>query len=177
MTTQPILETERLVLRLPRMQDAETIFRTYAHDPEVCRYVTWKPNQSLEEIRTYMRARLEGIDKGSLFAWVVTYKGDDALLGIIELRLNVYKADFGYVLARQFWGRGIMSVALRAVVNFAFTLPGMYRVWAVCDAENRASARVMEKAGLTCEGMLRRYIIHPNLSDEPRDVYCYALTR
>jgi RimJ/RimL family protein N-acetyltransferase len=63
------------------------------------------------------------------------------------------------------------------VVDFAFSLPGMWRVWGVCDVENAGSARVMEKAGLSFEGVLRRHTIHPNVGTEPRDMRCYAKTR
>jgi RimJ/RimL family protein N-acetyltransferase len=63
------------------------------------------------------------------------------------------------------------------VLDYAFENPAMYRVWAVCDAENIASARVMEKAGMSFEGVFRRYQVHPNLSQEPRDARCYALVR
>jgi [ribosomal protein S5]-alanine N-acetyltransferase len=55
--------------------------------------------------------------------------------------------------------------------------PSVWRVQAYCDPENGASARVLEKAGLVREGLLRRYIVTPNLGDEPRDVYVYALVR
>ena len=53
----------------------------------------------------------------------------------------------------------------------------IFRIWAVCDLDNFASARVLEKAGMQREGVLRRYILHPNISSEPRDVYCYATVR
>jgi RimJ/RimL family protein N-acetyltransferase len=53
----------------------------------------------------------------------------------------------------------------------------MWRVWGVCDVENVGSARVMEKAGLSFEGVLRRHTIHPNVGTEPRDMRCYAKTR
>ncbi len=70
-----------------------------------------------------------------------------------------------------------MTEALRAVIDYAFRDPRVYRVWAVCDAENVASARVLEKAGMSFEGVLRRYGIHPNISPEPRDARCYARVR
>jgi hypothetical protein len=54
---------------------------------------------------------------------------------------------------------------------------GIFRVWALCDVDNLASARVMEKVGMQREGILRRWILHPNLSDEPRDVYCYSVVK
>jgi RimJ/RimL family protein N-acetyltransferase len=53
----------------------------------------------------------------------------------------------------------------------------IYRVWATCDVENLASAHVLEKAGMQKEGILRRYILHPNISPEPRDSYCYSVIK
>jgi RimJ/RimL family protein N-acetyltransferase len=173
----PLLETERLALRPPRMEDAEDIFRTYATDEEVTRYVIWRPHRSIEETREFLRTTLDFPADGSRLSWAITFKGDDRVRGMIELRVDRFKADAGYVLAREFWGRGYTTEALAAVIRFAFTLPGIYRVWALCDAENIASARVMEKAGMSFEGVLRRYVLHPAVSPEPRDARCYAVVR
>jgi [ribosomal protein S5]-alanine N-acetyltransferase len=176
--TSPI-ETGRLVLRPPRMEDAASVFESYARDEEAVRYLTFAPNQTLRQTEEFMRERLRRMEGGGSFMWAITRRADAAFIGMIELRRaqEGFKADFGYVLARPFWGQGLMTEALRAVLDFAFSLPGMYRVWAVCDVENVGSARVMEKAGLTFEGVLRRHTIHPNVSPEPRDVRCYAKTR
>ncbi|HVF50539.1 MAG TPA: GNAT family N-acetyltransferase [Pyrinomonadaceae bacterium] len=173
----PTLETPRLVLRRPRPDDAEAVFFGYARDAEVCRYMTWRPNESVVQTEGFMHNILARVDEGKSFTWAITQRGDDTLIGMIELRPDGHKADFGYVLARAFWGRSLMTEALLAVLDFAFTLPGIYRVWGVCDVDNIASARVMEKSGLTYEGTLRRDTIHPNISDEPRDVRCYARVR
>jgi [ribosomal protein S5]-alanine N-acetyltransferase len=70
-----------------------------------------------------------------------------------------------------------MTEAVQMISEHSLGLSGVYRVWAVCDVTNRASARVLEKAGLLCEGTLRRNVVHPNVSPEPRDVYLYAKTR
>ena len=67
-----------------------------------------------------------------------------------------------------------MPDAANAVVEWALAQPEIYRVWAVCDVDNLASARVLEKIGMQCEGLLRRYILHPNISEAPRDCWCYA---
>ncbi|MGH6943752.1 MAG: GNAT family N-acetyltransferase, partial [Geminicoccaceae bacterium] len=82
-----------------------------------------------------------------------------------------------YVLARPFWGRGYMTEAVRALIRAALADPWIFRVWAFCDVENLASARVMEKAGMSFEGRLRRWTVHPNVGPEPRDVLCYAKVR
>ena len=70
-----------------------------------------------------------------------------------------------------------MSEAAGAVLREALAQPQVFRVDAVCDVANGASARVLEKIGMQYEGVLRRYIVHPNVSDEPRDVRMYAATR
>jgi ribosomal-protein-alanine N-acetyltransferase len=70
-----------------------------------------------------------------------------------------------------------MSEAARAVVELALWEPSLYRVSATCDAENIASAQVLEKTGMVREALMRRYAVHPNLGPEPRDVLLYAQTR
>ena len=93
---------------------------------------------------------------------------------MIEARMQGTTVDIGYVLAKKYWGQDYMSEAARAIVDWALGLDEIYRVSAVCDIDNIGSARVMEKAGMQREGRLRRYMIHPHLSAEPRDVYMYA---
>ena len=96
---------------------------------------------------------------------------------MVEIRIDGFKADVGYVIARRCWGKGLATEALLPVVEWARGQQSIYRVWALCDAENVASARVLEKAGMKREGLLRRNILHPNVSDEPRDCYCYAVVK
>ena len=98
-------------------------------------------------------------------------------MGIIEIRVDGFRADVGYGVARPHWGRGIATEALRPIVAWALAQPSIHRVWALCDVENVASARVLEKVGMQREGLLRRNIVHPNISDEPRDSYCYAVVK
>lgn len=74
-------------------------------------------------------------------------------------------------------GQSYVTEAARAIVATARTEPTVWRVQAYCDVENRASARVLEKAELTYEGTFRRYIVLPNLGDVPRDVHVYAWVR
>ena len=70
-----------------------------------------------------------------------------------------------------------MTEVLTEVVNWALSLPLIFHIGAVCNVENIGSARVMEKAGLVREGLLRRWLMHPNISDEPRDCFSYARAR
>jgi ribosomal-protein-alanine N-acetyltransferase len=171
------LRTERLVLRLPAMADARAIFDGYAQDAEVSRYLIWRPHASIAETRAFLRTCVGSRQTAAKRTWTITSAGDGGLLGMIDARLHGFHAEIGYALKRSAWGRGLMTEASRAVVEAVLHVPGMFRVAALCDVDNVASARVLEKVGMLREGILRRRIIHPNLSPEPRDVYCYARTR
>ena len=111
---------------------------------------------------------------GHTFVFAMTLPEDDRAFGAIDMRIEEFQASYGYALARSHWGRGYAPRALAALVELALAQPGIWRAWAFCDAENTASARVMEKAGMRFEGLLRRWHVAPNLSDEPRDCLAYA---
>jgi RimJ/RimL family protein N-acetyltransferase len=172
-----ILQTERLRLRKPRLADAETIFREYASDAEVTRYVSWRAHQTIDETREYMRVCLAAWDVGKAFQWVIERKEDNQLMGMIAARVQAHRWELGYVLARRYWGHGYMSESVKGLIDWAFKGADVFRVWAVCDVENLASARVMERAGMQREGVLRRWSVHPNISTEPRDSYCYSIVK
>jgi [ribosomal protein S5]-alanine N-acetyltransferase len=172
-----ILKTERLRLRKVKPADAEAIFREYAQDPEVTRYVSWRAHRNYEETRDYVRSCLLAWDTGKAFNWVIEGRDENQLMGMIVARANGEKWELGFVLARRYWGQGFMTQALQAVIDWALCRGGVFRVWAVCDVDNVASARAMEKVGMCREGILRRWSVHPNISAEPRDSYCYAIVK
>lgn len=170
-------ETKQLVIRRPRMSDADDIFDNYASDPEVTRYVTWRPYEYRSEIAPFLQSRLARWDSGEEYSWVLTLPSEDRVIGMIGCRVREHAADIGYVIGQNYWGRGYVTEAAKAIVNWASSLESIYRVWAVCDIENKASSRVLEKVGMQREGILRRYIVHPNISPEPRDCFVYAKVR
>jgi len=170
-------ETDRLLLRAPRASDATAIYRNYATDPEVTRYLIWTPHKSLKETKHFLERCAEGWNADNNFSWAIIWKETNELAGMAGLRINAFKADLGYALARKFWGQGIATEAVSQIVNWTLAVPDIYRVWALCDVDNAASARVLEKVGMKREGILRRATMHANISDEPRDSYCYAITK
>ncbi len=172
-----VIETERLILRPPTLADAPAIYEAYAQDPEVTRYLIWRPHKSLAETEGFLRELLARRQTGADFTWVITRREDARLIGMIKPHPADYRVGLGYVLARAYWGQGYMTEAVRAVMEWALAQPNVFRVWAVCDVDNLASARVMEKAGMEREGVLRRWALHPNVSNEPRDCFCYAKVR
>lgn len=102
---------------------------------------------------------------------------DDRAIGVIACRMRGHAVDFGYALDRRHWRRGYATEAAQAIAAWASGLEHVHRVWATCDVENLASARVLAKAGLQREGVLRRWSIKPNIGTVPRDSYIYARVR
>ena len=165
-------QTDRLVLRPIAAGDAQPIFDGYAQDPDVTRFLTWRPHRSLEDTKAYIQHCTRA---ASSRTYVLIRRHDEALIGAFDLRQErPHGLGCGYVLALSAWGQGLMTEALREVSRWALLQPGIWRIGDCCDVENRASARVMEKAGMTFEGVARRWAIHPNISAEPRDCFIYA---
>lgn len=170
-------ETARLVLRKPELDDAQRVFAAYAQDPEVCRFLRWRPHRHLDDSVEFVRSCLSTWSEASAFPWVLESRDTGQLLGMLEARLRPHVLEFGYVLAQPHWGQGLMVEAAVEVVAWALAQPSIFRVWAVCDVDNIRSARVLEKLGLQHEGVLRRWLLHPQVSNEPRDCKCYARVR
>jgi ribosomal-protein-alanine N-acetyltransferase len=169
--------TARLVLRPARVADAAPIFERYAQDPEVTRFLLWAPHRAVSETVEFLCGCEAAWETGAYHPFAICLARDDAPVGMVDVRPRGHAAEVGYVLARPLWGRGYMSEALRAVCDVALATPELFRVWGVCDVTNVASGRVMEKAGMTYEGRLARFLVLPNLGPEPRDVSCYSRTR
>ncbi|MEQ8396274.1 GNAT family N-acetyltransferase [Thalassobaculum sp.] len=165
------------ILRRLRVSDADAVFARYAADPEVTRWLTFKTHQSVEEAVAFCALMEQHWDAGREFTYALSEPGDPIPFGVASARVDSFHVAFGYAMAKDRWGRGHASRALAALVDLALEQPGIWRAWAFCDAENPASARVMEKAGMTYEGRLRRWHVAPNVSPDPRDCLAYAKVR
>lgn len=177
-TGAPILRTDRLILRPPTLDDAEGLFHAYASDPEVTRFLRWTPKASAEEVRDFLVTAVTNSGQGIELHWVLETREGHSPIGMITAWYSEeHGAEVGFVLSRKEWGRGYMSEAAAAVVDWLLEQPSVFRVWAYCDCENAASARVLEKVGLEKEGLLRRWTVHPNISTEPRDAFIYSKVR
>jgi RimJ/RimL family protein N-acetyltransferase len=137
----------------------------------------WRPHQSLAESEAFLRTCEEAWEARTSFPWSLWLKSDGSYAGMLAARIQGHAVNIGYVLARRLWRQGLMKEAVGGFVQWALAQPQIFRVWAVCDVDNVASARLLESVGMQCEGTLRRWISHPNVSDLPRDCLCYAVVK
>jgi ribosomal-protein-alanine N-acetyltransferase len=171
----PELETESLLLRKMRLDDAQAMF-AYASDPEVTRYVLFETHRSVEDSEEFLRFAVEGYERGDFGGWGIVLKKSGAFIGTCGVDVNYEhaRAELGYVLSREHWGKGLMPEAVRAVIRFGFRRMELNRIQARCIAENTASERVMEKAGMTYEGTLRE---SEYIKGAYRDMKLYSILR
>jgi len=157
------------------MSDANAIYE-FGRDPEVTRYMDWPTHTSVQDAKGYLEdcAARWGSQE---YDWLITLIGNDAAIGGVSARIRRHSSDFGYVLNRKHWGQGFATEASKSVVDWLFSLDFIQRVWATCDTENVASARVLEKVGLEREGILRRWAVRPNICKTPRDAFVYSKIR
>ena len=171
MTRADVLTGPRVRLRAPTLGDADSLF-DIASDPEVPRYMSWRPHRDVDETR---RVITEVLNVGGETTRLIDLRDDGSLIGAIGWRRpQPHSVDFGYYLGRRWWGRGFMSEAVRLVLDRAERDPTVYRVSAYCYVDNTASAKLLERSGLSLEGRLVRYTLLPNISDEPQDCLLFA---
>jgi [ribosomal protein S5]-alanine N-acetyltransferase len=174
--TELHIQTNRFLLRKPRQSDAQAIFDAYAQDDLVVQYLAWRKHANIEATDQFVAYCIDQWQSEQSQPLVIQEQDTERIVGMIDLRRTGHRVNLGYVLAHSHWGNGCMTEVCAAVVEYLFSSsPLTLRIEAVCDVENVASARVMEKLGMKREGVLRAYMMHPNVSQMPRDVYMYSL--
>ena len=174
MPRSSVIETERLLLRPPTEEDAESIFARYASDAEVTRYLGWLRHTSVQDTRAFVGFSLAEWARWGVGPVMIFNKVSGVLIGASGLVMETSdRAATGYVLAQDAWGKGYATESLHAMIALAAEFK-VARLYALCHVEHRASQRVLEKCGFQREGVLPRHSVFPNLSPEPLDVLSYA---
>lgn len=175
-TPFPVLSTPRLIMRDLKLSDLDDLYE-YASDPEIDHHVPWEHYKNIEEARTNLKEYIEEYEKDGLGAWGIEHRADKKLIGIINTsiphRIN-RRVEVGYTIARKYWGQGLATEALQAVIQFGFEKMDLVRIEAVVLPENTASAKVLLKAGMQFEGLLRNYQVWKG---KPCDLQMYAVVR
>lgn len=153
-----VLEGASVLLREFRSADARAA-SAWVGDPDAVQFVPLGPlsaAQAVDYVEQLISEAKRNPREGYTLAVVERSTGDvvgSAALGI-DSRVH-RRAEIGYILRRDRWGRGYATEAANLLIDFALQQLGMHRVWAVCDPDNPASVRVLEKCGMHCEGRLR----------------------
>ena len=172
----PTLETERLILRKVTKEEIEDMY-LYGSDEEVSKYVTWNTHETIADTKGFVEFVLNKYENKQVSPWGIEYKENGKFIGTIDFvwwQPNHKIAEIGYVISRDYWGKGLTTEVAKELVKFGFEEMDLVRVQARCDLENIASARVMEKAGMTLEGIIRKGIF---VKGEHRDLKMYSILK
>lgn len=169
------LETQRLILRRYMPEDAEAMFRNWVNDPEVTRFLTWRPHGSIDLTRKISLSDISKYDSLSHYQWAIVLKTLNEPIGGI----NVVKIDetckcfeVAYRIGKAWWNQGFASEALSSVIKFLFEQVGANRIAAAHDTRNPNSGKVMLKCGMSYEGTLRQSGYN---NQGIYDAACYAI--
>lgn len=171
---QPDFETNRLLLRKLKLADVQDMYE-YSQDPDVCRFVTWDAHLSKQDTEQFLQAVLDQYENAFNFFWGIEWKENKKLIGTIDfvnLSFPHKKAEIGYILSKEYWGKGIMTEAAKEIIKFAFINLGLVRIEARCFKENIGSEKVMQKIGMKYEGTMRKAMF---AKGKQWDVKLYAI--
>jgi ribosomal-protein-alanine N-acetyltransferase len=172
----PQLETERLILRKMRKDDARDLY-AYASDPDVARHTLWNAHRSLLDSQRFLEAVIEQYKSKEVTNWGIEHKADRKFIGtcgFVYWNPDHRRAEIGYALSKSYWNQGIMSEAAHAVMQFGFKKMLLNRLEARCNVENIGSERVMQKIGMTYEGTIREQLL---IRGKFEDVKLYSILR
>lgn len=173
----PEIHTERLLLRRMKKTDYRDMYE-YACNPDVTKYLTWEVHPNSSYTLRYLAYVATRYRAGEFFDWAVVWRENNKMIGTCGFTSFSYthnSAEIGYVLNPAYWGQGIAAEAVRAVIRFGFMTLNLHRIEAKYMVGNDQSRRVMEKSGMTFEGIQRESMF---IRDEYRDIgICSILFR
>lgn len=153
------IETDRLILRRYKIEDADAMYKNWASDSEVTKFLTWQPHSSVEVSRSIIEDWLKEYSDKKYYQWAIVLKdnGNEPIgdISVVHMNEDISMVHIGYCLGRAWWRRGLMSEALKAVTDFMFDTVEVNRVESRHDPRNPNSGKVMQKCGMKYEGTLR----------------------
>lgn len=172
----PVLETKRLIFRTMQPSDAVDMYE-YASREEVTRYLLWSQHESVEYTERYLHFLKNQYKQGLYIDWAVVLKENGKMIGTGGYTWMDEKnrsGEIGYVLNSDYWGRGIGSEIAEELLSFGFNYLGVNRLQARYMVGNDRSRRVMEKVGMTFEGVARAQLY---VKGSYRDIGSCAILR
>ena len=146
-------------------------------NPEVARFMDWPICTDIAPVAA-RNAQRQGLwDSGEEYYWLITLKPNTPVIGSMSVHVRKHAGEFGYIMNPQYWNNGYATEASKAIIRLLESESDIHRIWATCDVDNLASARVLEKVGLVRQGLLRKLTVRPNISEFPRDAWMFAKAR
>jgi ribosomal-protein-alanine N-acetyltransferase len=168
-------DTERLILQRLKYEDAEEIFYSYASKPEVTKFLSWRTHVAVEDTQNFLKYAIMNWNIGVDYSYSIRIKSSNKLIGGFGFINEEGKIQFGYAISPIHWNNGYATETCIKMMALIRNYPEVYRVATFVDAENLASMRVLENAGLVKEATLKKWFRFINQNNEPKDCALYHL--
>lgn len=171
----PVIETERLIIRMVQKRDAEDMYEL-CRRPETSMFSLWSPHESLRETKDFINYQIVRYRKRECMFFAIEERASCRVIGTcsyVSMDADYKIAEIGYSILGELWNRGFATEAADALCGYAFNRIGVQRVFARVLPRNTASARVLRKLGFEFEGTQKKGFYYKGRSD---DVLIYGLT-
>lgn len=152
-TPFPFIRTQRLLLRQINHSDLNEIF-FLRFDEQVMKYLDRPRAKSTADVNDFIQKLIDSEKNNEGITWGITLKNEIKLIGTIgfwRIEKEHYRAEIGYTLHPDYWGKGIMQEALSEVVNYGFKVMKLHSIEANVNPENTASIKLLERNGFSRE--------------------------
>lgn len=171
------IETKRLILRRFKIDDAMEMYKNWASDKEVTKFLSWPPHKDDEVSKSIINLWIKETESEKNYHWCIELKENSEAIGsigVVNVAENIEAIEIGYCIGKKYWGQGIMSEAFKALIDFFFQEVQVNRIVAKHDTNNPGSGKVMRKCGLKLEGIKRQGGRNNN---GICDLACYAILK
>jgi ribosomal-protein-alanine N-acetyltransferase len=152
------LDTKRLILRRFVIEDAEYMFKNWAYDDEVTKYLTWPSHKDVSVSKYVIEQWIQNYVKNNYYSWAIILKELNepiGSIGVVKQLDDIKMVHIGYCIGKKWWNKGYVSEALNRLIKFFFEEIGVNRIESRHDPNNPNSGKVMAKCGMKYEGHMR----------------------
>jgi len=172
------IEDKNFIMRKFEINDYEDMYNNWASSSSITKYLTWDRHSSMDLTKIIIKMWINMYNNDDYYHWCIVYKENNEVIGSITL-YNIddinESCEIGYVLSEKYQNKGIMTKAIKKVLNYCFNEVGFNRVSGKCMLNNIQSMRVLKKNGFIYEGIMRSVL--KNKNDEFVDCKTYAIIK
>lgn len=153
------LETDRLILRRFKIDDAKIAFNNWTGNNRVTEFLRWHTHRDVFETESVFLEWIKAYNKADFYQWAIVLKENRENIGtisVVEIKENISCLHIGYCIGYNYWSKGYTSEAFKCIIEFLFNEVEANRIESQHDPNNIASGKVMKRCGLKYEGTLRK---------------------
>lgn len=172
------LHCQRIILQPFKVSDAFFMFRNWANDPDVTRYMTWFPHENMQVTESVISSWVNDYSKPNFYQWAILLKKIDepiGSIGVVEMDEDAKSCELGYCIGKPFWHQGYTSEAVSQLITFLFEQVKFEKITARHDVRNPNSGAVMMKCGM--KYVTTRINIGQTKEGEPLSCAYYEISR